>query len=177
MSQACDPHPACASQLLRLHSLASLQLGSVQYACCWQSSLIRLAVYLTRCIWMLVIGYTFSSVFCQIFPVPVPGGEHMVCWTGVLTSTGKWKTCLHSQNVDRDSVHEGSCWSDGKRLGGTEGGRRCSGRDWRQTDGMGGAEVFKLENWCSLRFCNTEVLSLTEIQTSSQHCCSKVWFK
>lgn len=43
----------------------------------------------------------------------------MVCWTGVLTSTGNWKTCLHSQNVDRDSVHEGS---DGKRLGGTEGG-------------------------------------------------------
>lgn len=29
MSQACDPRPACASQLLSVHSLASLQLGSI----------------------------------------------------------------------------------------------------------------------------------------------------
>lgn len=120
MSQACDPRPACASQLLSVHSLASLQLGSIQYACCWQSSLICFSVCVTCCIRTLVMGYTFSFVFCYIFPSPVPGWEHMVCLAGVLASIGNWKKCLRSQNADRDSIHRGSCWSDSKRQGGRE---------------------------------------------------------
>lgn len=65
VSRACDPHPACASQLLSIHSLAALQLGSIQYACCWQPLLVCFSVR-TRCNWRLVewgsednIQYTF----------------------------------------------------------------------------------------------------------------------
>ena len=68
---------ACASQLLSAHSLAGRQLGTIQYASCWQPSLVCDIVYehvLCRGgggeIMHTLLGL---SLFCYIFPSTVPG--------------------------------------------------------------------------------------------------------
>lgn len=70
MSQACDPRPACASQLLSVISLASLQLGSIQYACCWQSSVICFSVHVACCI--LKTGNGMYLLLCVLLHLSLP---------------------------------------------------------------------------------------------------------
>lgn len=54
VSQACDPHSACASQLLSMHSLAALPLGSFSHACCWQP-LLESFFFFCACVWRCCI--------------------------------------------------------------------------------------------------------------------------